>query len=104
MNGLEIAGIPSGGGGNRTPNSALQRPRVPVSTTPPCPEKLRRRRPTLGLALAVWRLSGAVRAMMGTMDQLYGSAVGRVLHLSGIAFRTGIQLGALLRGRAGGTA
>ena len=24
-----------GGGGNRTPNSALQRPRVPVSTTPP---------------------------------------------------------------------
>jgi kynurenine 3-monooxygenase len=28
-------GRDDGGGGNRTPNSALQRPRVPVSTTPP---------------------------------------------------------------------
>jgi PKD domain len=35
-----------GGGGNRTPNSALQRPRVPVSTTPPRPR-------ILGVAVAV---------------------------------------------------
>src|SRR4051794_15511695 len=33
--GLDRAVGHDGGGGNRTPNSALQTPRVPVSTTPP---------------------------------------------------------------------
>ena len=34
---------------------------------------------TLGLGLALWSLSGAVRAMMGAMDRVYGSAEEREL-------------------------
>ncbi len=77
----------NGGEGNRTPNSAVQRPRVPISTTPPAGAQrvdrpLRRHEPPAGprryaAATGVGRTraatAAAVAALMSTVSSTSGA-------------------------------